>query len=182
MRHLLVSLALVASLPGIALAEKLVVEVECLVFDRQLSDAENDQIQKAMKKLPRKSHGEFYSSEKLRLLKQNARQLSASRASFMVGESESSSLTAASENLETEAYIQVLNVEDRECEVQVQCKVAYRQNDGSTTASQVNTKLRLVLGRERMIGGGGTDSCNIVAAVKVREPRPDEGKLDKLSP
>lgn len=181
MRTLLISAAIAFCMNSWASADEFVVELECIVFDRDLTDAEKAVIHERMNEIPRKSQGLFYSSLRLQSLRQNARQITNSKATLIVGRSESSSHTFAAEDLRTEAHVNIIGVNDGECEIDVQWGMAYRPDAKSVTTSRKTSKFNVPLNVERTLGHGGTDSHLTLFVLTVHEAQSDDLQPKKLS-
>jgi hypothetical protein len=181
MRILLIFAAIAFGLNSCGSADEFVVELECIVFDRDLIDAENAAIQEQMKEIPRKSQGAVYSSLRLQSLRQHARQHINSKATLIVGLSESSSHTFSTEDFKTEAHINVFGVNDSECEIDVQWGMAYRPDARSVTTPRITGKFKVPLNVERTLGGGGTNSHNAVFVLTVRKAQLDDLQPKRLS-
>lgn len=181
MRTLMISAVIAFCINCCVSAGEFVVELECIVFDRDITDAENAVIHERMKEIPRKSHGHFYSSQYLQSLRQNARQITNSKTTLIVGRSESSSHTFATKDFMTEAHFNIIRANDGECEIDVQLGMSYRSNAKSVTTSRINTKCNVPFNEEQTIRGGLTKSLNEVFVLTVRKARTDDLQPKNLS-
>ena len=148
-------LPVVCLLCGNATAESYVVDLECVVFDRDLTDAENEMIRQTINDLPRKVQGAAYGKEHLRLLRQNTNQLFVIKSTLILHKTETASQKLKTDRVQMEAHIRLIEANDESCQLDIQWGIAMKFDERHSSTGTHTEQRWVPLDTEQQISGGG---------------------------
>lgn len=172
MPRLLLSTCLLIWCNTAGFAQTFSVELETVVFDRDLSEAEIKAIHDTKHAIP---HGSgYYAKSSLDLLRKNATQLARHHTAVTLRQTEYSSTKLESDHMKTEAHIRVLESNSEACHLDIQWGAAYVLNDKQLHISKHTEKRWVPFGEERPISGGGGEKFYLQFVISARRATNDD--------
>jgi hypothetical protein len=192
MRIPLALLIVLAAAHGQALAQKYVVEVEGVVFDRDLTPVESQRLRLELKDIPAKERQAAWEERCMAFLRENAQQLYSEKCTLVVGTSEIASQYVRTDAMKFEAHLRVMQADKDTCKLDVHIGVAYAIGQHMVAAARVTNPRTLRLNEPTFIARSSGMSRNAAGrliagytqmlTMRVREATEDDLAMKTLLP
>lgn len=190
MRRIVVALLLALLLHSGAWAQKFVIELEGFVFDRQLSDAQQKQIEDAVKDLPPQERTAAMAEERIQTLRLTAKEVVHFKTRSLAALNETASQTLEGDRMSLIGHVKPLEVKDDWCKLECRVAFSYIVGERFAHSAESHTNSAIHFGPWNEIGrssGKSTDktgrllySYEELMRLRVREATDEDLELPEI--